>query len=89
MGQTLHGCARTTQAVHQSIQRSQATVAALAERHGADRKTAAKWRKRQSVEDAPMGARRPRSIVLTPDEEATAVALRKHPLLPLDDCLGP
>jgi hypothetical protein len=27
------------------------------------------------------------SSVLTPDEEAIAVALRRHTLLPLDDCL--
>jgi transposase-like protein len=88
MGQTLHGCARTTQAVRRSIQHSQATVATLAERHGIDRKTVAEWRKRQTVEDAPMDPKRPRSTVLTV-EEATAVAFRKHTLLPLDDCLGP
>jgi hypothetical protein len=29
----------------------------------------------------------PRSTVLTPEEEAIAVAFRKHTLLPLDDCL--
>ena len=87
MGQTLHGCARTTQAIRRSIQHSQATVATLADRHGVDRKTVAKWRKRQSVEDAPMGPKRPRSTVLTPEEEATAVAFREHTLLPLDDCL--
>jgi transposase-like protein len=86
MGQTLHGCARTTQAVRRSIQRSQQTVAALASRHGVDRKTVAKWRKRQTVEDAPMGPKRPRSTVLTTDEEATAVAFRRHTLLPPADC---
>ena len=87
MGQTLHGCARTTQAVRRSIQRSQETVAALADRHGVDRKTVAKWRKRQSVEDAPMGPKAPRSTVLSAEEEATVVAFRRHTLLPLDDCL--
>ena len=87
MGQTLHGCARTTQAVRRSIQRSQQTVAALAERHGIDRKTVAKWRRRITVEDAPMGPKEPRSTVLTAEEEATAVAFRRHTLLPLDDCL--
>jgi len=34
-----------------------------------------------------MGPKAPRSTVLTPDEEAVAVAFRKHTLLPLDDCL--
>lgn len=89
MRQALHGRARTTQAVRRSIQRSHQTVAPLAERHGVDRKTVTKWRKRATVEDAPMGPTCPRSTVLTPQEEATAVAFRKHTLLPLDDCLGP
>src|SRR3954447_3863000 len=34
-----------------------------------------------------MGAKEPRSTVLTPEEEAIIVALRRHTLLPLDDCL--
>ena len=34
-----------------------------------------------------MGPKAPRSTVLTPEEEAIAVAFRKHTLLPLDDCL--
>jgi hypothetical protein len=29
----------------------------------------------------------PRSTILTPEEEAIAVAFRRHTLLPLDDCL--
>ena len=87
MAQVLHGSARTTQAVRRSIQRSQETVAALAERHGIDRKTVAKWRKRKTVEDAPMGPKQPRSTVLSVEEEATIVAFRRHTLLPLDDCL--
>ena len=87
MGQVLHGSATTTQAVRRSIQRSQETVAALAERHGIDRKTVAKWRKRRTVEDAPMGPKAPRSTVLSAEEEATVVAFRRHTLLPLDDCL--
>jgi ribosomal protein L16/L10AE len=63
-------------------------VSALAEQHGINRKTVAKWRKRATVEDAPMGPKQPRSTVLSP-EEATFVAFRRHTLLPLDDCLGP
>ncbi|MEL6444753.1 MAG: hypothetical protein AAF089_04945 [Bacteroidota bacterium] len=46
MGQVLHGSARTTQAVRRSLQRSQQTVSALAERHALNRKIVAKWRKR-------------------------------------------
>ncbi len=34
-----------------------------------------------------MGPKNPRSTVLTLEEEAIAVAFRKHTLLPLDDCL--
>lgn len=87
MGQVLHGSARTTPAVRRAIQRSQQTVAALAQRHGIDRKTVAKWRKRATAEDAPMGPKQPHSTVLSTEEEATAVAFRRHTLLPLDDCL--
>jgi hypothetical protein len=34
-----------------------------------------------------MGPKVPRATVLLPEEEAIAVAVRKHTLLPLDDCL--
>ena len=87
MGQVLHGSARTTQAVRRSIQRSQQTMSALAERHGVNRKTVAKWRKRAAVENVQMGPKQPRSTVLALKEEATIVAFRRHTLLPLDDCL--
>ena len=81
MGQILHGSATTTHAVRAAIQRSKATAKELAERHGLDPKTVAKWKKRDFVEDAPMGPKAPRSTVLTPEEEAIAVAFRKHTLL--------
>ena len=86
MGQILHGSARTTAAVHRAIQNSQESLKALAERYSINPKTVAKWRNRSSVEDAPMGPT-PRSTTLTVEEEAIAVAFRKHTLLPLDDCL--
>jgi transposase-like protein len=87
MGQILHGCARTTQVIRQSIQQSQASMSALAREHGINRKTVAKWRHRSTVCDAPMGPKKPRSTVLSPEEEAAIVAFRRHTLLPLDDCL--
>lgn len=59
---------------------------ALATRYDINLKTFAKWRKRASVEDAAMGPA-PRSLSLTPEQEAVVVAFRKHTLLPLDDCL--
>jgi len=48
----------------------------------------AKWRKRPSTADAPMGPKTPRSTVLTSAEEAIVVAFRQKSLLPLDDVLG-
>ena len=87
MGQVLHGSATTTHAIRAAIQRSKATAKALAERHGINPKTVAKWKKRTFVHDAPMGPKDPRSTVLTVEDEAIAVAFRKHTLLPLDDCL--
>jgi len=56
-------------------------------RYGINPKTVAKWRKRESTQDAPMGPSKPRSTVLTIEQEALVVAFRKHTLLPLDDCL--
>ena len=87
MGQILHGSAKTTHAVRAAIQRSKASAKDLAERYDLNPKTVAKWKKRDFVEDAPMGPKAPRSTVLTPEEEAMAVAFRRHTLLPLDDCL--
>jgi len=87
MGQVLHGSATTTHAIRAAIQRSKATAKALAERHGLNPKTVAKWKKRTFVHDAPMGPKAPRSTVLSIEEEAIVVAFRKHTLLPLDDCL--
>ena len=70
MGQVLHGSATTTHAIRVAIQRSKATAKALAERHGINPKTVAKWKKRAFVHDAPMGPKDPRSTVLSIEEEA-------------------
>jgi hypothetical protein len=59
----------------------------LAARYDLNAKTVANWRKRTSVEDAPMGPRLPHSTVLTAVQEAVIVAFRQRTLLPLDDCL--
>src|SRR5215831_3622099 len=58
-----------------------------ARRYDLNPKTVMKWRKRAFLYDAPMGPKVPRSTVLSAEEEALAVAFRKHTLLPLDDCL--
>ena len=87
MGQVLHGSATTTHAVRALIQRSKATNAALSRELGIHVKTVAKWRKRDSVQDAAMGPKEAHSTVLSIEEEAVIVAFRRHTLLPLDDCL--
>jgi transposase-like protein len=87
VGQVLHGSATTTHAIRAAIHRSQASIQALSERYSINPKTVAKWRKRTSLEDRPMGPRAPRSTVLSADEETLVVAFRRHTLLPLDDCL--
>jgi transposase-like protein len=76
MGQMLHGSATTTHAVRAAIQRSEATTKELAGRYGLNPKTVAKWKKRGFVHDAAMGPKEPRSTILTPEEEAMAVAFR-------------
>lgn len=87
MGQVLHGSATTTAAIRRAIQHSQASLNRLAEQYGINPKTVAKWRKRETVEDARMGPRQPCSTILTGEQEAVIVAFRKQTLLPLDDCL--
>jgi IS30 family transposase len=85
MGQVLHGSAKTTHAIRAELQRSEAPVAQLAKRYGINEKTVIKWRRRQSVEDLPMGPKERRSTILSPMEEAAIVALRVQARLPLDD----
>jgi transposase-like protein len=84
----LHGAARTTPRVRAELQASQESTRALAARYGLNAKTVAKWRKRHSTTDQPMGPARPRSTVLTEIEEAIVVEFRRRTLLPLDDVLG-
>src|SRR3984893_11225344 len=87
MGQVLHGCATTTEAVRRAIQHGQESLRALANRYGINQKTVRKWRNRSSATDLPTGPKKPRSTVLSVEEEAVVVAFRRHTLLPLDDCL--
>ena len=87
MGQVLHGSAKTTEAVRRAIQNSQESLRTLSKRYGINPKTVAKWKKRTSVADLPAEPKEPHSTVLSLEEEAIIVALRKHTLLPLDDCL--
>jgi transposase InsO family protein len=88
MAAGLHGSARTTPRIRAELQASQAPARVLAARYGLNPKTVAKWRKRTTTADAPMGPRQPRSTVLTEAEEAIVVEFRRRTLLPLDDVLG-
>src|SRR5580693_6369632 len=87
MGQILHGCATTTEAVRRAIQNSQESLRGLAKRYGINQKTVAKWKQRETVADLPTGPKRARSTLLSIEEEAIIVAFRRHTLLSLDDCL--
>src|SRR5215470_6986384 len=87
MGQILHGCATTTEAVRRAIQNSQESLRALAKRYGINQKTVAKWKQRETAADLPTGPKEAKSTVLSIEEEAIVVAFRRHTLLPLDDCL--
>ena len=88
MAAGLHGSARTTPRVRAELQASQETTRALAARYGLNEKTVAKWRRRTTTADAPMGPSQPRSSKLSEVEEAAVVELRQRALLPLDDMLG-
>lgn len=88
MGQVLQGSTTTTEAVRRAIQNSKESLRALSARHGIDKKTAAKWRKRTSIPDLPTGPKDTRFTGLPLDEEAIIVAFRWHTLLALIDCLS-
>lgn len=87
MGQLLHQCARTTQAVRREIQLSKESIKTLAKRYGVNPKTIQVWKKRDFVTDLPMGPKTIRSTVLSEAEETSMIAFRKITQLPLDDCL--
>ena len=55
MGQVLHGCATTTEAIRRAIQHSQESLRRLSKRYGINPKTVAKRKKRGFVADLPTG----------------------------------
>jgi transposase-like protein len=52
MCEVLHGVATTTEAVRRAKQHSQASLRALAKRHGINPKTVAKWKRQTSPDQA-------------------------------------
>lgn len=88
MAGVLHGSARTPPRVRADLHASKESTRTLAEQYGLNPKTVAKWRKRTTTADAPLGPHLPRSSVLTPVEEAMVVEFRRRTLVPLDDVLG-
>jgi transposase len=87
MGQVLHANARTTEAVRREIRNSQESLMKLAKRFGVNPKTIAKWKRRESPADLPMGPKIIKSTVLSEAEERAIVAFRRMTELPLDDVL--
>lgn len=88
MGALLHGCARTTPRIRAELQASKASPRALARQYGLNPKTVAKWRRRNTTADSPMGPREKRSSTLSPEQEALVVEFRRRTSLALDDMLG-
>ena len=88
MAAGLDGSARTTPRIRAELQASQEATRTLAAQYGLNPTTVAKWRKRTTTADQPMGPSQPRSTVLSEAEEAIVVEFRRRTLLPLDDVLG-
>ncbi|MGL5784517.1 MAG: IS481 family transposase, partial [Alphaproteobacteria bacterium] len=69
MGQILHGCAKTTEAVRRAIKHSQESLKTLAQKYAINPKTVEIFRWGQKT-------RIPQRFTL--EEEAACVAFRKH-----------
>ena len=74
MGQVLHGCATTTEAIRRATQHRQESLKSLSKRYGIDTKTVAKWKKRSFATDLPTGPKAAKSTVLSVEAEAIVVA---------------
>ena len=87
MEQILHGTATTTHRIRKEIQKNSEnlTQKQLAERYHINVKTAAKWQKRDSVEDQICGAKIGDNSSLSSLEDEIICQTRLKTLLPLDD----
>jgi transposase InsO family protein len=77
-GPESHGSATTTEAGRRAIQPSQASPRALAQRDGINQKTVAKWKRRSTVSDQKTGPKEPGSTVLSIEDEAIVVLMRRE-----------
>ena len=59
MVQILHPSASITKATRRNIQNSQKSIAKLAKQYGINPKTVVKWKKRDFVQDASRGPKKP------------------------------
>lgn len=84
MVQVLHKRSRTTEEIRREIQESELSQYKLAAKYNINRKTVAKWQKRDHVSDKPMGNGRSNSV-LTKEEEQVIKRSREKTWLPLDD----
>jgi transposase len=73
--QLLHANATTTQAVRRAIQANQESLKKASKRFNVNWKTIDRWRKRDFVEEVPMGPKVARSTVLSEAEEAVIVGV--------------
>lgn len=85
MGHIHHANARTTARVRQEIQNSEESIAALAERYGINPKTVLYWKHAGRVTDKKSGPTKPRSTVLTEEEEQIICEFRRISKFSLDD----
>lgn len=84
----LHRSARTTPRIRAELQVATGFNQALAKLYGINVKTVAKWRRRASVEDQPLGPRDRRRRNLHPDQEQQAIELRRQGRLSLNGLVG-
>ncbi len=87
MGQVIRGCATTTEGARRAVQAREESVRSAARRYGISPTPVQTWRSRQASTNERMGSKKPRSIVLSAEDEAMIVAFRRQALLPLDDGL--
>lgn len=67
--------APATHAIRSTILLSEATTAAFSCEIGINVKTVAKWRKRETVDDAKIGPKEPQSTVRSEEEEEAVMAI--------------